>query len=422
MNPIEMKMLWNIKREDPEVEEWIRSMAADTEQVEESIEATMAGNVEVLGAEESTCQKLCAQAVTKSIKEEMDGCLFSDLIDESSDISVKEQMAMVVRYVNKIGDIIERFLGIQNIPNTTSPALKKTLLEVFSKHGLLIARLRGQGYIQNLDNIGRLTPEEIVKGKRATSQPVEAKLQQQPSTAVAWSRPPNGTVKLNIDGAYIAQTGSAGAGMILRRDDGYIIFSACRSLKFCSSALESELQACLEGVRLALDGCTNDIIVETDNLELSLMAKSAARDASTLSHLMEDLRLLIKSKHSIITEFDHRFNEAFSEVIQNFSGLDPRDSFARFNRVEDFRVFLDIASLAKKMVELERHIMFPTVYRLVELAMLLPVGTTTVERLFSAMKIIKTELRNKMSDGWLNDLMVCYIERGIFKSLDLGEI
>ena len=59
-------------------------------------------------------------------------------------------------------------------------------------------------------------------------------------------------------------------------------------------------------------------------------------------------------------------------------------------RIEDFRVCLDIASLAKKMVELERHIMFPTVYRLIELALLLSVATATVERAFSAMKIIKT--------------------------------
>jgi hypothetical protein len=35
------------------------------------------------------------------------------------------------------------------------------------------------------------------------------------------------------------------------------------------------------------------------------------------------------------------------------------------------------------------------------------------------MKIIKTELHNKMTDDWLNDLMVCYIEREIFKRLDL---
>ena len=39
----------------------------------------------------------CAEAVTKVIKEEMDGCLFSILVDESRHISVKEQMAIVVR-------------------------------------------------------------------------------------------------------------------------------------------------------------------------------------------------------------------------------------------------------------------------------------------------------------------------------------
>jgi hypothetical protein len=91
-------------------------------------------------------------------------------------------------------------------------------------------------------------------------------------------------------------------------------------------------------------------------------------------------------------------------------------------RTKDFRVCFDIASLAKKTVQLEIHITFPIVYRIIELALLLPVATATVERAFSAMKIIKTELQNKMYDGWLNDLMVCYIERGIFRSHDLGEI
>ena len=72
------------------------------------------------------------------------------------------------------------------------------------------------------------------------------------------------------------------------------------------------------------------------------------------------------------------------------------------------------------MVELNRHTMFPLVYRLIELALLLPVATASVERAFSAMKIIKTELRNKMSDGWLNDLMVVYIEREILNELILN--
>ena len=66
--------------------------------------------------------------------------------------------------------------------------------------------------------------------------------------------------------------------------------------------------------------------------------------------------------------------------------------------------------------------MFPLVYRLIELGLLLPVATASVERAFSAMKIIKTELRSKMYNDWLDDLMVCYIEREIFKGIDLAEI
>jgi hypothetical protein len=54
------------------------------------------------------------------------------------------------------------------------------------------------------------------------------------------------------------------------------------------------------------------------------------------------------------------------------------------------------------------------VYRLVELALILPVATATVERAFFAMNIIKTERRNKMGDEWMNTNMLCYIERDMF--------
>jgi hypothetical protein len=91
-------------------------------------------------------------------------------------------------------------------------------------------------------------------------------------------------------------------------------------------------------------------------------------------------------------------------------------------RIEEFKDCYDLVSLSKTMVQLERHIVFPLVYRIIELALLLPVATATVKRAFSVMKIIKTKLRNKMTDGWLNDLIVCYIEREIYKGLDLQQI
>jgi hypothetical protein len=67
-----------------------------------------------------------------------------------------------------------------------------------------------------------------------------------------------------------------------------------------------------------------------------------------------------------------------------------------------------IASLATKMIETEKHLTFPLVYKLIELALLVPVSTATVERSFSAMKILKTKLRNKIANDWLNNLMVCH--------------
>jgi hypothetical protein len=50
------------------------------------------------------------------------------------------------------------------------------------------------------------------------------------------------------------------------------------------------------------------------------------------------------------------------------------------------------------------------------------VATTSVERVFSSMNIIKTELRNKTGDEWLNHRMVCYIVRDIFTSIEDAKI
>ena len=62
----------------------------------------------------------------------------------------------------------------------------------------------------------------------------------------------------------------------------------------------------------------------------------------------------------------------------------------RFFNVED------LGSLAKKMKETMKDRVL--VYRLVELALLLPVTTPSVERVFYAMKVVKTDLRNRMGD------------------------
>ena len=74
------------------------------------------------------------------------------------------------------------------------------------------------------------------------------------------------------------------------------------------------------------------------------------------------------------------------------------------------------------MVDNKAHLAFPLVYHIIELALILPVAMASVERAFSAMNIIKTDLRNIMNDEWLKDLTLCYIEKEIFRELDPEKI
>ncbi|XP_070040361.1 uncharacterized protein [Nicotiana tomentosiformis] len=58
------------------------------------------------------------------------------------------------------------------------------------------------------------------------------------------------------------------------------------------------------------------------------------------------------------------------------------------------------------------------VYLLVKLTLILPVATTSVERALSSMKLIKNDLRNSISEEFLNGCLVCNIERKLFATVN----
>jgi hypothetical protein len=122
----------------------------------------------------------------------------------------------------------------------------------------------------------------------------------------------------------------------------------------------------------------------------------------------------------VCVEMNHRFSEASNEALVCFSCHSPKNSFSMFNveklarlssiyhadffngdratirgqleiyfrnvRIHSaFSTCKDLESVAMKMVETEKHLVFPLVYKLIELALILPVSTASVERSFSAM-------------------------------------
>ncbi|XP_012831631.1 PREDICTED: zinc finger MYM-type protein 1-like [Erythranthe guttata] len=88
----------------------------------------------------------CAVETVKKIVEEIGDGFFSVLVDESGDCSSKEQMTVVVRFIDDRGFIVEQFIGIVHVEDTSAEALKDALETLLLRFGLCISKIRGQGY------------------------------------------------------------------------------------------------------------------------------------------------------------------------------------------------------------------------------------------------------------------------------------
>lgn len=56
---------------------------------------------------------------------------------------MKEQLAVVLRFVNKKGVVVERFLGLMHVPDTCSISLKNAVESLLLENGLSMSSIRG---------------------------------------------------------------------------------------------------------------------------------------------------------------------------------------------------------------------------------------------------------------------------------------
>ncbi|GJT84152.1 zinc finger MYM-type protein 1-like protein [Tanacetum coccineum] len=96
-----------------------------------------------------------------------------------------------------------------------------------------------------------------------------------------------------------------------------------------------------------------------------------------------------------LQELDHCFNEADTRLLL----------------YNEFANLKDIKDLCKKMVETKKNEIYPTVYLLIKLVLILPVATSTMERVFLAMNLIKSDLRSILGDDFMRDCLVSCVEK-----------
>ena len=89
---------------------------------------------------------VAAVETINAIIKDIGDSLFAIIVDESRDMCTKEQLAIALCYVDKLGHVNECFLGITHVNGTAEVTLKSAIEKVFNKHSLSISRLRGQGY------------------------------------------------------------------------------------------------------------------------------------------------------------------------------------------------------------------------------------------------------------------------------------
>ncbi|XP_059310239.1 uncharacterized protein LOC132061435 [Lycium ferocissimum] len=154
-----------------------------------------------------------------------------------------------------------------------------------------------------------------------------------------------------------------------------------------------------------------------------------------------------------IQELSYRFDEVTTDLLHGIACLNPIDSFSSFDLrkimrmaeryPDDFDEFsmgalknqlasyiidvrdLDerfsdlkrLCDLSKRLVQTKKHSNYPLVFRLVKLALLLPVATASVERAFSAMKFIKNDLQSRMNEGYFGGCLVSYVEKDVFNRI-----
>ncbi|KAK1560300.1 hypothetical protein Q3G72_024869 [Acer saccharum] len=187
-------------------------------------------------------------------------------------------MAIVLRYVDKNVSVIERFVGIEHVTDTSTLSLKAAIDGFFSRHGLSISKLRGQGY----------------------------------------------------DGA--------------------------------SNMRDMQLQE------------LNSHFPETNTELLLCVACLSPMD----QFYAFDKHKLIRLAHFYLRDYSHIKLLALEDQLENY--------------IADMRSSIEFLELN--------------------------VATATVERVFSAMNIVKTDLRNRMGDEWLNDSLLAYVEKDIFDIID----
>lgn len=88
----------------------------------------------------------CAKVATKFIVQDLGDDYFGILVDWSCDKFDEHHLSLYLRYVDKRGMVLERFLGIVGVDDFTAVSCKAAIHFLLIEHSLSPCKIRGQSY------------------------------------------------------------------------------------------------------------------------------------------------------------------------------------------------------------------------------------------------------------------------------------
>ncbi|KAG7560310.1 Zinc finger TTF-type [Arabidopsis thaliana x Arabidopsis arenosa] len=332
-----------------------------------------------------------AEEVVKSIIEEIDHGVFGLLVDESSDVSHKEQMAVVFRFVDKSGTVKERFIGVVHVKETSSASLKSAIDNLFAKYGLSLKKLRGQGYDGASNMKGEFNGlRALVVRENNAAYYVHCFPHQLQLVVVQKS-----TLRKDQDILNAMSLVESTKGELQKlRDDGW-------------DSLMNKVSSFCEK--------HNAEMLVMEDVFVDPMKPRRKTNITNLHHYKVNCFYTIIDLQ--FQEFNDRFTEVNTDLLICMASLSPLDSFHEFDkeklvrlvkfypddfsygeilsleqhldiyidnmrRDERFKSLKSLGDLSRLMVKTQKHLAHPLVYRLLKLVLTLSVATASVERCF----------------------------------------
>ncbi|XP_016751475.2 zinc finger MYM-type protein 1-like [Gossypium hirsutum] len=177
---------------------------------------------------------------------------------------------------------------------------------------------------------------------------------------------------------------------------------------------------------LILNDCRYAYYVNCFAHYLQLALVVAAREVVEVHQFFKDLFDIVNVASASSKQHDELQKAQF--YLEDFSQQEEERILYELKHYEldvckhpDLRKISTLSELCRSLVESGKSVMYPLIDRLIRLILTLPVSTAFAERVFSAMKIVKTRLHSKMEDDFLRSSFIVYIEKEFVEKFDVNK-